>query len=574
MSDPAQLLVDHLDVWTGAIARKSGSGRGSGSKIGLYGIDKLRGLILDLSVRGKLVAQDPADGGAGELLKCLVQSRPALIELGLIRKSAPIQKLGGKAPFVIPNNWVWVRLDQVGAIVGGGTPPATDPTNFAEPGDGIPWLTPADLGGYSDLYISRGARDLTDKGLAEGSAKLMPEGTVLFTSRAPIGYVAIASNPISTNQGFKSVVPFDPECSRYIALALRTFADEINANAPGTTFKEVSGKIVGAIPFPLPPLAEQKRIVAKVDELMALVDALEAGTRAGLEAHETLVRELLATLVNSQDADDLAQNWSRIETHFDSLFTTEESIGALKQTVLELAIRGLLVDQNEADEPAAMFLKSNRSSKSERSKVAGAFQVPQGWEWAQIQDVLDPKRDISYGVIKLGPEPTSGGVPTLRCSDVKPGRIDLAGVRKVSEEIEADYSRTRLRGREVLINIRGTLGGVAKVSDDLIGYNVAREVAVVPFAQEVSEDFFVYLMLSPYFWRHIQENLRGIAYKGLNLGILRTLPIPIPPLAEQLRIVEKIDRLFVISEMAVSTIAAAEVVKSNTAKILLESVLE
>src|SRR3546814_720160 len=154
--------------------------------------------------------------------------------------------------------------------MGGGTPSAADAENFVEPGDGIPWLTPADLGGYTELYISRVARDLSEKGSRSSSASIMPAGTVLFTSRAPIGYVAISAKPISTNQGFKSIVPYIPECSRFIALAMKAFAPEIDAKAPGTTFKEVSGKIVAAVPFPLPPLPEQHRIVAKVDELMAL----------------------------------------------------------------------------------------------------------------------------------------------------------------------------------------------------------------------------------------------------------------------------------------------------------------
>lgn len=400
MSDPVKLLVDHLDVWTGAIERKSGAGRGprngNSGKISLYGIDKLRSLILDLAVRGKLVPQDPADGDARELLKRLQRRRPALIDLGFIRKSQPVEKFSGTMPFAIPKSWEWVRLDQVGAIVGGGTPPANDHTNFAEPGDGIPWLTPADLGGYRDLYISRGARDLTDKGLADGSAKLMPEGTVLFTSRAPIGYVAIASNPISTNQGFKSIVPFDSECSRYIALAMRTFADDINANAPGTTFKEVSGKIVGAVPFPLPPLAEQKRIVAKVDELMALVDALEAGTRAGMAAHETLVRELLATLVNSQESDDLAQNWSRIEAHFDTLFTTEESIDALKQAVLELAVRGELETETSNEPTVGKDGFPMGWKVEELSLLTGEFDS--GWSPACPDRPVEDAED--WGVLK------------------------------------------------------------------------------------------------------------------------------------------------------------------------------
>ena len=138
-----------------------------------------------------------------------------------------------------------------------------------------------------------GARDLSSKGLQSSSATMMPTGTVLFTSRAPIGYVAIAANPIATNQGFKSIVPYVTDCSRFIAVVMQTFAPDIDANAPGTTFKEVSGKIVARVPLPLPPLAEQHRIVTKVDELMAVCDRLEQALAAGDKARSRLLDALL-----------------------------------------------------------------------------------------------------------------------------------------------------------------------------------------------------------------------------------------------------------------------------------------
>jgi type I restriction enzyme S subunit len=159
-------------------------------------------------------------------------------------------------------------------------------------------------------------------------------------------------------------------------------------------------------------------------------------------------------------------------------------------------------------------------------------------------------------VIKLGTEPKTGGVPTLRCSDVKPGFIALSGIRKVSEEIESEYVRMRLFGGEVLINIRGTLGGVAKVPDSMHDYNVAREVAVIPISFKLDGDYIVYVMLSPYFWETIQENLRGIAYKGLNLGTLREFLVPLPPLAEQRRIVAKVDELMALCDRLEESLAA------------------
>ncbi len=171
-------------------------------------VPRLRRFVLDLAARGRLVEQDPEDEPASELLKRIEAEKVRLVKAGEIKK--PRNLSNGEdlhLPFDIPSTWCWCRLDAVGAIIGGGTPSAGEPANFAKPGEGIPWLTPADLGALRELNIERGNRDLSMIGLRSSSATMMPAGTVLFTSRAPIGYVAIAANPMATNQGFKSIVP-------------------------------------------------------------------------------------------------------------------------------------------------------------------------------------------------------------------------------------------------------------------------------------------------------------------------------------------------------------------------------
>jgi type I restriction enzyme S subunit len=157
---------------------------------------------------------------------------------------------------------------------------------------------------------------------------------------------------------------------------------------------------------------------------------------------------------------------------------------------------------------------------------------------------------------------------------VRPGYIDLSGVRRVDPSIEGEYARTRLQGGEILINIRGTLGGVAHVPVELKGYNVAREVAVIPITQRLSGKFMVYLLLSSFFWDMIERNLRGIAYKGLNLGILREFPVPIPPIAEQHRIVAKVDELMALCEKLEASLAEGEQTRSKLLEAVLHEVLE
>ena len=163
---------------------------------------------------------------------------------------------------------------------------------------------------------------------------MLPKGTVLFTSRAPIGYVAIAANPISTNQGFKSIVPYIVDCSRFVATAMKAFAPEIDAKAPGTTFKEVSGKIVAAIAFPLPPLAEQHRIVAKVDELMGLCARLEMVRGQLRGSASSPVWSARLALLYAPDPETFQADARFALNALPALTTRPDQIKALRQTIL------------------------------------------------------------------------------------------------------------------------------------------------------------------------------------------------------------------------------------------------
>ncbi|MBZ7623387.1 restriction endonuclease subunit S [Klebsiella michiganensis] len=344
-----KLIVDHIDTWTTALQTRSTAGRGSSGKIDLYGIKKLRELILGLAVRGKLVPQDPNDEPASELLKRIAAEKAELVKLGKIKKPKPLPEISEEEkPFELPEGWEWVTLATIGEIVGGGTPKSDNPQYWAK--NGIKWLTPADLYGLKGKYISSGVRDISPTGLSNSSARLMPKGSVLFSSRAPIGYVAIADAELSTNQGFKSCVPYIKDSAEYIYYFLMASAKKIDAEASGTTFKEVSGAIVSKILFPLPPLSEQLKIVSRANELMSLCEQLEQHTLTSLDAHQQLVETLLTTLTDSQNADELAENWARISDHFDTLFTTEASIDALKQTILQLAVMGKLVQSSDVVE--------------------------------------------------------------------------------------------------------------------------------------------------------------------------------------------------------------------------------
>ncbi|WKT92438.1 restriction endonuclease subunit S [Brucella anthropi] len=206
--------------------------------------------------------------------------------------------------WTIPRGWDWTPIEAIAEVTGGGTPSANDPSNFADNG-GIPWVTPSDLTGYGDTYIARGRRNLSDRGYKNSSAKLLPAGAVLFTSRAPIGYCAIAANPIATNQGFKSLTLFGGISGEFTRHYLKWSKPYLESLASGTTFLELSGSKLQQVPFPLPPLAEQKRIVAKLDAL----NAKSARTRTELARIETLVSRYKQVVLSKAFSGERTREW-------------------------------------------------------------------------------------------------------------------------------------------------------------------------------------------------------------------------------------------------------------------------
>ena len=172
-------------------------------------------------------------------------------------------------PFEIPDSWKFVRLKHIGMIVGGGTPKTSNPTYWD--GD-IPWIAPSDLSNYTEIYISAGARTITELGLKNSSARLMPINTVLYSSRAPIGHSAISAVPVATNQGFKSIAPYDTSMSLFIYFCLRERTLSIVRRATGTTFKEISGAAMAETIIPVPPLPEQLRICKTIKSLFSIFE--------------------------------------------------------------------------------------------------------------------------------------------------------------------------------------------------------------------------------------------------------------------------------------------------------------
>lgn len=579
-----KLITDHIDIWSSALQTRSTAGRGSNGKIDLYGIKKLRELILELAVRGKLVPQDPNDEPASELLKRIAAEKTELVKQGKIKKQKPLPEISeDEKPYELPSGWEWVTLATIGEIVGGGTPTSNNPQYWST--EGVKWLTPADLNGLKGKYISSGARDITIEGLSNSSAKLMPKGTVLFSSRAPIGYVAISNNELSTNQGFKSCVPYIKESAEYLYYFLLSAAKKIDEMASGTTFKEVSGAIVSKVLLPLPPLNEQLKIVEVADDLMVLCDQLEQQSLTSLEAHQQLVETLLATLTDSQNAEELAENWARISQHFDTLFTTEASIDAFKQTILQLAVMGKLVPQDPNDEPASELLKRIEQEKAQLVKEGKIkkqkplppvsdeekpFELPVGWEWCRFEDIVDIQSGITKGRSLVGRELIS--VPYLRVANVQRGYLDLSEIKTIEIPVD-EKDKYHVKSNDLLITEGGdwdTVGRTAIWIDS--SFYVANQNHVFKARPIVNElnvkwvEIFMNSFISRNYFASASKQTTNLA--SINKTQLRGCLIALPSVAESNKILKLYISLLNICDILKSRLQSAQQTKLHLADAL------
>lgn len=552
------------------------------------GVAKLRELILTLAVQGKLVPQDPADEPAAVLLQKIRAEKDRLVAEGKIKRDKPLAEIGEEEKlFDLPVGWGWARIGELGEVVGGGTPRSDEPKYWAN--KGIPWLTPADLYGRREVTVAAGRRDISVEGLASSSSRVLPAGTVLFSSRAPIGYVAIAANSLATNQGFKSCVPHLAGLSRYLYWHLKQLARKIDSEASGTTFKEISGKDFANVVLSLPPLAEQSRIVTRVEALMRLCDALEAKGQLEAAQHAQLVSTLLGTLTASTSPGELADNWQRVAQHFDLLLDRPEAIDALEQTLLQLAVRGLLVPQDPTDEPASALLQKIRAEKDrliatgriKRDKPLPPitdeekpFELPVGWEWARLGEIVLISSGVTLGRKTAIPTPVS--LPYLRVANVQRWHLNLSSMKEVVID-QSELSRFQLLNGDLLITEGGDWDKVGRtaiwrdeVPTCLHQNHVFKARGISTAWNPVWAELYLNSAVARAYFASSAKQTTNLA--SINMTQLKDCAFPVPPLAEQSRIVTRVTALRRLCADLRQRLAEREAVQARLAEALVESV--
>ena len=575
-----KLIVDHIDTWTTALQTRSTAGRGSSGKIDLYGIKKLRELILELAVRGKLVPQDPNDEPASVLLERIAAEKAELGKQGKIKKQKPLPEISEEEkPFELPAGWEWVRLGTLfNSIQSGGTPSKINPAFW---GGDIPWASVKDLG--SSQYISKTQDYITEAGLLSGS-KLADSGDVLICTRMGLGKIAIASCPIAFNQDLKAV----KLTSHIIPNFFFNTYSTVKIKGTGTTVEGIKQEQLVNYITGFPPFNEQNKIVVKVKELMSLCDQLEQHTLTSLDAHQQLVETLLTTLTDSQNADELAENWARISKHFDTLFTTEASIDALKQTILQLAVMGKLVPQDPNDEPASELLKRIAQEKAQLVKDGKIkkqkplppvndedklFEIPFNWEHVYLNDICEVITDGTHQT----PKYTDRGRPFISAQCVKPFKFMPENCRYVSEEDYQQYIKNRTPEiNDILLARVGAGIGECAVIDVNLEFSIYVSTALIkPIKCHINSNYLCLWLNSP-IGRLFSSRYtygKGVSQGNLNLSLIRTFVISIPPYKEQNLIVEKVRTYLSICEKLKSKIQSAQQTQLHLADALTEAAI-
>ena len=586
-----ELITEHLDLWTGAVTQKSTRGRGSNSKIELTGNKRLRELILELAVRGKLIEQNSGDDPASSLIAEVRNQRCALVGERQLGKQTELSEVTNtEVPYQLPKGWGWCRLGDLAEIIRGVTykkhqvlDQATDNHIVLLRANNIQETITDDALIYVPLELVND-RQLITKGdiliaMSSGSANL-------------VGKAAQTNRDLQATFGAfcGAVRPLKQKISSYLGLYMTTplYRDQAQASGKGIGINNLNKKALNNMLVPVPPEKEQHRIVQKVDELMALCDRLEQQTSDQLEAHETLVDTLLDTLTQSKNATELAENWARLAAHFDTLFTTEKSIDKLKQTILQLAVMGRLVDQDAEDEPATSIVSRASRIKAQlladklikkQKELPGITEaekpssIPSHWTYARLDDVCT---EITSGSTPPKSEFNEAfGVPYLKVYNIRSQRINFKYKPQfiTGEYHQTSLKRSKLLPGDVVMNIVGPpLGKTAVIPADYPEWNCNQ--AIVRFRPiEIELNHFIHLYLKAGIFLDTMELIGTAGQDNISVTKSRSIVIPLPPKAEQHRIVQKVDELIALCDQLKERLSQANETRSQLAGAVVEGAL-
>jgi type I restriction enzyme, S subunit len=519
------------------------------------GIKKLRELILTLAMQGKLVPQDPNDEPASELLRSIETQKQQLVKDGKIKQSKPLPKITSEeTPHDLPKGWEWTRLNNALDVRDG----THDTPKYVD--IGYPLITSKNL--YTGMLSFENVKFISKEDHEKISERSKVDtGDILFAMIGSIGNPVI----VNCNEDFsiknvallKFYMP-DKPANRYLHYFLTQAQENMKAQSSGAVQSFVSLGFLRNYLLPLPPLAEQRRIVAKIDQLMARCDELEKLRVDRSQRLLTVHTAALDRLLTAQDSSEFSTAWSFITQHFGELYSVKENVVELRKTILQLAVMGKLVRQDPNDEPSSVLvtrIKAERSLSKEKVKKDSIsqpselaanvpFQIPSSWTWQRVTDLYE----VAGGIQKTPQRnPVLNFFPYLRVANVQRGRLDLNQI-EYFELFDGELEKRNLQSGDLLV-VEGNgsdkeIGRCAIWNGEIKNCVHQNHIIRVRPIGHNGQLFTLTFLNSPCGMAEMKSlAITTSGLYSLSVGKIREILIPFPPLAEQQRIVEKIDRL-------------------------------
>ena len=541
------------------------------------GIKKLRELILTLAMQGKLVPQNPKDQPASELLKEIEAEKKRLVKAGKIKAPKPLPEIKPEnVPYAVPNGWEWVLFGYIAQHNSGKT--LDGGRNIGEWRD---YITTSNLYWGSFKLETIRQMPIREEELEKCTAR---KNDLLICEGGEAGRAAVWTydkavcfqNHIHRARFYVGIDPY----YAYRLFMQMDYSGAIERYRKGVGISNMSSKSLASIPFPLPPLAEQKRIVAKIDQLMALCDSIEQQRNIWQQKRLDIHTAAVTRLLDTQHPADVEDAWAFLQEHFGEFYGVKGNVVELRKAILQLAVMGKLVPQDPKDQPASELLKEIETEKIrlvKEGKIKASkplpeikpeevpYAVPKGWEWVRLGEIGETNIGLTYSPANIADD----GIPVLRSSNVQRGLLDFNDIVRVQMNVKES---AMVKEGDLLICARN--GSKALVGKTAMITGLNEPMAFGAFMAIFRSRFNSYLLRfinSPLFRRMIDE-VNTMTINQITQENLRNTAFPLPPLAEQMRIVAKIDQLMSLCDSLEQGIEAATQKQSAVLRAVLAQV--
>jgi type I restriction enzyme, S subunit len=518
---------------------------------------ELKGLILQLAIEGKLTKkwreENPDVEDAGLLLKKILSAKNRnQKKLSFLSNITQIKK-----PFEIPSNWNWALMSDITYLITDGT---HHTPNYIE--SGVPFISVKNL--------SKGGIDFSD------SKYISEEEHQQLIRRCNPEFEDVLLTKIGTT-GIAKVIDVKMDFSIFVSVALlkivkeylHSYYIELCINSPfikrqssdgteGVGNKNLVLRKIKEFLIPIPPLEEQKAIVAVVEELFKEIEELELKTKERIRLKEDYVSSALQQLANG----DTEAEWLKIQKHFKTFFTEKSAVKKLRETILQLAVQGKLTkhwrSENPNQEHAKVLLEKIKAEKAQLikdkkikpekplpaiNKDEIPYDLPEGWVWCRLGEIT---QKLGAGSTPLGGKNAylDEGIMFFRSQNIHNYFLKLKDVAFISSKTHEKMNGTKVQSEDLLLNITGgSIGRCALVPVDFTSANVSQHVAIVRLVEKRIKEYIHFLMLSPAFQKNIMDVQVGVSREGLSMTKLKLFLVPFPPILESYEIINKINFL-------------------------------